>query len=120
MDRTALIAALVAMWVSWGAPAKSAELVMFRQALCDWCEVWDKEIGGVYHKTPEGRSAPLRQLDIRERRPVELQRISPVVFTPTFVLMHEGREVGRIMGYPGEAFFWELLDKLIERLPKGQ
>jgi hypothetical protein len=32
-------------------------------------------------------------------------------------LLDDGREVGRILGYPGEGHFWGLLGELIERLP---
>jgi hypothetical protein len=38
---------------------------------------------------------------------------SPVRFTPTFVLVQDGRELGRIEGYPGEDFFWGLLERLM-------
>jgi hypothetical protein len=31
--------------------------------------------------------------------------------------MDEGREIGRIRGYPGEDFFWGLLGDLIGRIP---
>jgi hypothetical protein len=37
--------------------------------------------------------------------------------TPTFVLVHEGEEVGRLRGYPGDEFFWGLLGGMLERLP---
>ena len=42
-----------------------------------------------------------------------------IVFTPTFVLWHEGREIGRIVGYLGEDFFWGQLGELIEQLDEG-
>jgi hypothetical protein len=42
---------------------------------------------------------------------------SPIRYTPTFVLVDNGQEVGRIEGYPGDAFFWGLLERLLERLP---
>ena len=35
------------------------------------------------------------------------------VFTPTFVLVREGRELARIEGYPGEDFFWGLLAAML-------
>ena len=35
------------------------------------------------------------------------------VFTPTFILVADGREAGRIEGYPGEDFFWGLLAKML-------
>ena len=37
-----------------------------------------------------------------------------------FVLIDQGREIGRIRGYPGDTFFWGLLANLIERLDRGE
>ncbi len=102
-----------------GTPARAAELVMFQAGNCEWCEVWDKEIGVVYAKTTEARLAPLRRVDIFDKRPADLTRVKQVRYTPTFVLIDAGREVGRIVGYPGEDFFWELLDGLLKKLPAG-
>ncbi len=36
-------------------------------------------------------------------------------FTPTFVLIQNGKELGRIEGYPGPDFFWALLDQLLQK-----
>ncbi len=94
----------------------AAELVMFEAALCEWCEAWHEEIGPIYPKTAEARVAPLRRVDIDAPRPVDLAQVAPVVFTPTFVLLDDGAEVGRILGYPGEEFFWSLLGELIRKL----
>jgi len=99
-------------------PAESAELVMFEAPACEWCEVWDDEVGVVYHKTSEGRRAPLRRISIHASRPADLAPIAPVHYSPTFVLMDGGHEVGRIVGYPGEAHFWGLLQALLDRLPR--
>jgi len=93
--------------------AAAAELVMFDSPFCEWCERWQEDIGVVYGKTPAGEFAPLRRLDINASRPAELKSIRGVVYTPTFVLVDSGREVGRIVGYPGESHFWELLDEMI-------
>jgi len=93
------------------------ELVMFRQAYCEACILWDQEVGVVYAKTSQGREAPIRSIDIHGKRPGELERIKAVVYTPTFVLLDQGREIGRIVGYGGEDFFWGLLDELLGQLP---
>lgn len=98
--------------------AKSAELVMFEAPSCEWCEVWDDEVGVVYHKTGEGRRAPLRRISIHAPRPADLAPLAPVHYSPTFVLLDDGHEVGRIVGYPGEAHFWGLLQSLLDRLPR--
>lgn len=98
--------------------ASAAELIMYSQAGCPWCIRWHKDIGAIYPLSPEGHYAPLREVDIRETVPgVKLQK--PVTLTPTFVLVEDGREIGRVTGYPGEEFFWELLGEIIPQSHRG-
>ena len=99
------------------APLLAAELVMFDQIGCEFCDQWDEEVGVAYPKTAEGKRAPLRRLSIHDDRPEDLAFIEGVRFTPTFVLVDNGAEVGRIEGYPGDMFFWGLLGRMIEDLP---
>lgn len=102
------------------APSGAAELVMLEQPGCPWCARFNAEIAPAYAKTEEGRRAPLRRVDITEPWPADLAGISAERFTPTFVLVEGGEEVGRIRGYPGDEFFWYLLGDLIEGLPDSQ
>lgn len=92
----------------------SYALVMVEEHGCPWCARWNAEIGPVYPKTPEGRLAPLRRIDITDITPQTLTVEKRVVFTPTFVLTLEGAEVGRIEGYPGEELFWWFLAALMK------
>lgn len=96
--------------------ARAAELVMFEQKGCEWCARWHAEIGPIYPKTEEGRQAPLRRVDIHEPMPDDLGWMKGERFTPSFALIEDGREIGRIRGYPGQAFFWGLLGQMIEKL----
>ena len=96
--------------------AGAAELVVFERAGCPWCVRWEDEVGGVYGKTAEGRRAPLRRVDVARGMPDDLKQIKPVVFTPTFVLVEDGQEVGRIEGYSDNAFFYAYLEGLIGKL----
>ncbi len=89
----------------------AGELVMVEQDGCHWCERWDAEISHIYPKTEEGRRAPLRRVDLRDL-PDDIAFKSPPVFTPTFVLVDQGQELGRIEGYNGDEFFWYLLGQL--------
>ncbi|WP_342749219.1 thioredoxin family protein [Tabrizicola aquatica] len=93
--------------------AAEVELLMFEQPGCIYCAAWDREVAPEYPLTDEGRAAPLRRLQLRDPLPEGLTLISPPIFTPTFVLVEDGVEVGRIAGYPGEDFFWPLLAQLI-------
>ena len=90
---------------------------MFRRAGCPWCATWDREIGAIYGKTDVGRRAPVRFIDLDRANEATLVLRSPVRFTPTFVLVDEDHEIGRIEGYPGEDFFWGLLERLLQTPP---
>jgi hypothetical protein len=111
-------AALVLALALAARTAGAAELLMYRTAGCAWCATWDQVIGPIYPKAEVGRRAPVRMVDLEaaKRADVELQR--PVRYSPTFVLVDQGREVGRIEGYPGEDFFWGLLENLVLKLPR--
>jgi hypothetical protein len=89
-------------------------LVMVEQHGCVYCTRWNAEVGPEYPITPEGRFAPLRRVNLRNL-PADLSFERRVVFTPTFVLMGDGVEVGRMEGYAGEDFFWGLLGRMLSQ-----
>ena len=67
-----------------------------------------------YHKTAEGKHAPLRRVDLRAM-PEDLHIDRRVNFTPTFLIVENGRELTRLEGYPGEDFFWPLLAIMLKK-----
>ena len=92
----------------------AAELIMVEQQGCYYCLEWKDQLGHIYPKTPEGKYAPLKTIDITEVDELKgLQR--DVIFTPTFVLMENEMELGRLEGYSSEDFFWELLEVILEK-----
>lgn len=109
----ALIVGLAAL------PALAADLIMVEQDGCVYCERWDAEIAHIYPKTEEGKTAPLRRADLRDLPP-DITFTSPPVFTPTFVLVDNGKELGRIEGYAGDEFFWFLLNRLLDEHLEGK
>jgi hypothetical protein len=109
----AIIVAAAALALLSTAGSRAAELVMFERAGCIWCARFDAEIAPIYGKTEESQVAPLRRVDRNGPLPADLAGIDPGAFTPTFVVVKEGREIGRIRGYPGDAFFFGLLDRIL-------
>lgn len=101
------------------AVAAAGELVMFENAGCGWCRAWHRDVGDAYPKTEEGRRLPLRRVDTGRDPPNELRHVAGVVYTPTFVALACGREIGRITGYPGEAHFYGLLGEIIRHIDKS-
>ena len=89
-------------------------LYMAEEDGCQWCERWNEEISHIYPKTSEGQAAPLKRFDLHDEMP-DVEFKTRVSFTPTFILVDDNKEIGRIEGYPGEDFFWGLLGMMLER-----
>lgn len=116
-SRSRLFGWVVAAAVLASVPASAAELLMFERAGCAWCLRWRQDIGPIYPRTDEGQRAPLRRISLDAGPPAIKGLKETVFYTPTFVLMEEGREIGRITGYIGEDAFWGLLTMMIGKLP---
>ena len=89
---------------------------MFDQSGCIYCQRWERDVGALYDKTDEARALPLRRVDIQNQKMSGVALASPIRFTPTFVVVDNGREVGRITGYSNDNAFWGLLDALAAKL----
>lgn len=94
-------------------PAFAAELVMYTRSGCPFCLRFEREVAPVYAKTPEGKAAPLRRIDLPAGGVRGEGLREPVIATPTFVLVEKGEEVGRITGYLNDDMFWGLLGRLV-------
>lgn len=118
LPRVALLgAALLWLVAALPRPAAAADgwtLIMVEQAGCSYCARWHAEVAPEYPLAPEGRFAPLRTVNLRDL-PDDVTFTSRPVYTPTFILVRGGEEVGRLEGYPGEDFFWGLLGRLLEQ-----
>ncbi len=99
--------------------AGDLRLIMFEETGCIWCARWKKEIGPAYPNTEQGAAAPLTMLNIHDPLPEGMVLDRPAYLTPTFVLLSENSEVGRIEGYPGPEFFWFLLDEILAKADLG-
>lgn len=91
----------------------AAQLVMVEEDGCMFCVRWKNEIGPIYPKTAAGQFAPLIVTQLHAPEPEGVTFKRKVVFTPTFVLIENGVELERMEGYPGDEFFWFLLEKML-------
>lgn len=96
--------------------ARAGELVYFGSSACPSCESWDEEIGSIYPKTDEAKILPLRKVSIHDDRPNDLEFIKGIRYTPTFIAVEDGKEVGRIIGYPNEILFWDLMASMMNEV----
>ena len=86
-----------------------AVLVMVGDPGCPYCARWDEEVSRSYRMSEEGKFAPLVQ---RTRGDPEISNLKKIVYSPTFVMLAYGEEVGRIVGYQGADLFWMQLEQL--------
>ena len=110
---TSALTLLISILLAASPVSADMTLVMVEQPGCMYCKRWDDEISAKYPLTEEGKAAPLQRIRLGGPLPENYGEIAPVAFTPTFILTEDGAEIGRIAGYPGEDFFWPLLDNLI-------
>ena len=94
--------------------ADKFNLIYVEQQGCIYCEIWDEELSAIYPKTAEGNFAPLVRVDISEYDE-KIEFANPVVFTPTFILTKNLREIARIEGYIGDDLFWGMLEVILKR-----
>ncbi len=97
--------------------AAPARLLLLEREDCPWCRRWWREVGPAWDRSNLGQRAPLRRVDVAETLPTDLAFLRNTRFTPTFVLVAAGQELGRIIGYQGDLFFWERAEMLLRDLP---
>jgi len=96
--------------------AGAAQLIMIDDKGCPYCRQWNREVGATYSANPLGRIAPLRRVYGYKSWPADLKHIGGDNFTPTFILIDKGREIGRFHGYLGKEWFWNRLRRLQAKL----
>lgn len=99
------------------ARAEAAELLMFTLDRCAPCMQFEADIGRTYAMTPEAGRLPLRRIAFGTL-PDDLTGVvtTPVRAAPTFVVIEDGHELGRIEGYQNDELFWLALHALLNRL----
>jgi len=102
------------------ASGNAAELLYFYSDACGYCERWNEEVGVIYDKTEESSVLKLRPVDIHAKIPSDIEHIKGVIYTPTFVAIDASREIGRIVGYGGDMFFWQHIEILISDMKKSK
>lgn len=117
IHRTIFIGALLAA-LAVALPGRAGELIMFEREGCAYCATFNRDIAPILPRTELGQRAPLRRVDIRRPIPSDLGFVTVERITPVFVVVDQGREIGRIRGYPGEDHFWGLLTGLIGQIPE--
>ena len=88
---------------------KAMELVMFDSPTCPYCKWFRREALPAYPSSIAGKTFPLRIIESNSS--IQFHIKEPVTTTPTFMLVHRGKEVARFTGYNGRELFFKLVNK---------
>jgi thioredoxin-related protein len=108
--RNQLIAAFEA-----GASPKAApvELLVFEHPDCQYCRVFRRDVLPRYQEGTVTSKTPVRFIDIARTETAGLNLRGGIHVVPTFVLMQDGREVDRIVGYWAPDNFFKMLSHIL-------
>jgi thioredoxin-related protein len=113
MSAVSRIAGIFLLILTVQSNALAAQLVMIDSKMCRYCAAFNRQVGSDYDKTEAGRAAPLRRVSILRKWPSDLAGIKRTTYTPVFILVDQGREVGRFYGFIDAATFYADLNRLL-------
>jgi thioredoxin-related protein len=96
--------------------APAVEVLVFEHPDCVYCRVFRRDVLPKYHDAIGASAAPLRFVDINTGDTDSLGLKSRLDTLPTAVVMRDGREVDRIVGYWGPTNFFKLLSFILKRI----
>lgn len=97
------------------AVALSAELVFVEIRSCVHCIRFNKQMAGPYQASETGQKVPLRRVDLMQRWPADLKAVDRPPYTPVFILVEDGKELGRFNGYVNARQFNRELKRLMDK-----
>jgi len=113
------MAAVVAM--PGRAQAQEFRLLMISQVGCYVCVAFNRDVAPAYEASPEQAVAPLIHADLHGPMPEGVTLASRPFVTPTFILIGpNGQELDRLVGFPGEDFFWAYVNEMFARARTSQ
>ncbi len=92
--------------------AVALELVMISSKSCFYCKAFMKEVGKSYDREDLPLAITYRKCYKIDGKKNCLK--TGAHFIPTFVIVDDGEEVGRIVGYTGKWNFFHNLDKMLD------
>lgn len=95
------------------APATNLQLVVLEVEGCIYCDVFRQRLLPAYNASKQGKRAPVRFVDINDPALGDLGLTQPVGMVPTFIMMENNQEIGRIPGLMGREDFFRAVDFML-------
>jgi len=92
------------------------EVLVFEHVDCVYCRVFRRDVLPRYRDEVKADAAPLRFVDVGARADESVDLKARIDTVPTVVVVRNGREVDRIVGYWGPANFFRLLSHILAKI----
>ena len=106
LSRMALSLLLAAVLLIPLQAVAETRLIMVTSDHCPFCRAWERDVGAIYDRSPYAPNMPLTRVEMGAPLPDDIVLTEPVIGTPTFLIVSEGREVDRQRGYDDAEMFW--------------
>lgn len=89
------------------------QLVVMEAEGCIYCTLFRRDVLPSYQVSERGKDMPVRFLDVNDVPKTGIELHSPIDILPTFVIIKDNRELGRIPGYVGPEDFFHSINYLL-------
>ena len=89
-------------------------MLMITDKNCLYCKIWEKQIGKIYPKTDIAKKFPLQRIEVKNFINYKKYDLKKTNITPTFILIKNTKEEGRIEGYTNPEMFWWQVDEIMD------
>ena len=89
-------------------------MLMITNKNCLYCIIWEKQIGKIYPKTDIAKKFPLQRIEVKNFINYKKYDLKKTNITPTFILIKNTKEKGRIKGYTNPEMFWWQVDEIMD------
>lgn len=90
------------------------QLVVLEVPGCIYCGVFRRQLLPRYEASKQGKDIPVRFVDLNDPELGEIGLTQPIGVVPTFVLLENNTEIGRIPGYVSHRDFFKAIDHILD------
>ncbi len=98
-------------------PLDSLELVVIEADGCIFCQIFRSDVLPSYEASEQGKQMPAHFVDINDMEATHIEFKAAVDIVPTFIVVKDHHEVGRIPGYVGPENFFHSINYLLASAP---
>ncbi len=104
------------LWSS-AEPTPNLEMVVLEVPGCIYCNVFRRQLLPTYKSSKQAKRIPIRFVNLNDPALAEIGLTQPVDIVPTFVILEDNHEIGRIPGYMSRHDFFRAIDYILSGRP---